>query len=182
MKTRKQLKEMTKDALITALLAANNEAGRERRLRKEESDSHLKTIMNLQARCLTQTNQRGRAHERIAALTHIVNGFKITETMEQRSQCFDIRNGDVMRRIAELFGPSEIVLPSGRRQEVPLVAILVCPKCGRITRLSNGPSGERICDKCLLETEWPWDGEVFWRVNENGLVEGLCRGKYIKPE
>ncbi len=163
MKTVKQLKEMTKADLIKDLQAAEFNVKEARRIRHEECDGHLRDIMNLQARCMTLQHIHERDNEKVNALTNLVNGYKVLAPNEP---AFDIRSPDVMNRVSALFD-------SGQH-------LLVCPKCAAITKREGGQPGHRICPKCMTETEWPWEGEIKWRVNEDGKFEGTSR-RPIRP-
>jgi len=140
---------------------------------RAESHKHLEDIAALQARCQTLRYQGVRQHERKVALEHISNGLKMFEMFERASRMFDIRSADVLNRISELLRKTPIDPP---------VPIHVCPMCGKITRVEEGMSGERICEKCREEAGWPWVGEIMWRHNEEGELVGICRGEYRHPD
>lgn len=175
------LMQLNKKELVKAVIAAEKETRKIRNLWRKEVDKHLRTIANLQARCLTMRHQQLCKQQAMVALEHQVAGLKMSEMFMHQVHNFDIRNPDVMNRISELFGPCEIVVPSGRRHEVPLIPIHVCPMCGKITKVESGRSGERICEECRRNADWPWEGEVVWHVDEDGKMEGILRNEYRHP-
>lgn len=172
---------LTKAELIDAVIDAEKVTVEIRKLRQVESDERLRTIANLQARCLTMRHQQLRRQQTVVALEQQIAGLKMVEISLHQSRNFDIRNPNVVDRISKLFD-SGVGVPSALRHRIPLVPIHVCPRCGKITQVESGRSGERMCEKCLQEADWPWEGEVVWHVNEGGKMEGRVRGKHDHPD
>lgn len=173
MKTKKQLEKMTKIELAKLVQQLEREKKEATERHGKERDDHLGDIMNLQARVTTMRHQQLREHHELVACRKLIDGLKAFDVIGHQARMFDIRRVDVMERIAELLRKSPLH---------PLPLIRVCPMCGEITEAKQGKSGERICEKCRREADWPWVGEIVWRVNEEGNMEGLCRGEYVHPD
>lgn len=171
--TKKQLEKKSKAELIELLIELGKKREESLKRHNEERDDHLRDIMNLQARVTTMRHQQLREHHELVAVRKVMDGLKTFEVIEAESRLFDIRRTSVMERISGLLRKHPVAPP---------VPIHVCPVCGKITVAEKGRSGERICEECRLKTDWPWDGEIVWRVNEEGDMEGTCRGQYAHPD